>query len=63
MFITILREKVIRLGGTFVEVHTQKFKSQPVLPCLKILYSKKPLSQRWHVIDDIQSLQRDLSPP
>ncbi|QKY68458.1 hypothetical protein [Lentibacillus sp. CBA3610] len=59
MFITILREKVIRLGGTFAEVNTQKFKASQYCH-VKNIYSKKPLSQRWHVIDDNTKLQRDL---
>ncbi|WP_176448537.1 hypothetical protein [Lentibacillus sp. CBA3610] len=59
MFITILREKVKRLGGTFAEVNTQKFKASQYCH-VKNIYSKKLLSQRWHVIDDNTKLQRDL---
>ncbi len=57
MFITILKEKVSRLGGAFVSVNTQTFKAY----ChIRNETNKKSLSQRWHVIDEDTKVQRDL---
>lgn len=59
MFITILKEKVNRLSGTFVHVNTQTFKASQYCH-IRNDYIKKPLSQRWHVIDKDTKVQRDL---
>jgi len=59
MFISILEEKVKRLGGTLLKVNTRKFKASQY--CHKRnMYVKKPLSVRWHIIDSTTRIQRDL---
>ncbi|MFC8575084.1 hypothetical protein ACFUCO_17005 [Heyndrickxia sporothermodurans] len=59
MFVSILEEKVKRLGGSFIKVNTHKFKASQYCH-VRDNYIKKALSQCWHQIDENTKIQRDL---
>ena len=59
MFASILEQKVKSLGGSFKKVNTQTFKASQYCH-VRNAFSKKPLSERWHVIDAETKVQRDL---
>ncbi|RHW38008.1 hypothetical protein D1B31_14595 [Neobacillus notoginsengisoli] len=59
MFVSILEQKVKSLGGSFKRVNTQTFKASQYCH-VRNDFTKKPLSERWHVIDDETRVQRDL---
>ncbi len=60
MFVSLLRRKAERAGGTVVELNTRELRmSQYDHP--SGLFIKKPLSQRWHVLGDGSGIvQRDV---
>ncbi|WP_059173465.1 hypothetical protein [Bacillus sp. FJAT-27445] len=59
MFVSILEQKVKSLGGIFKRVNTQTFKASQYCHVRNDFF-KKPLSERWHVIEDETKIQRDL---
>ncbi|MBS4178442.1 hypothetical protein [Lederbergia citrea] len=59
LFIKILEEKVKRYGGSFIKVNTQTFKASQYCH-VRNHFIKKPLSQRWHQVDENIHIQRDL---
>lgn len=59
MFVSILEQKVKRYGGSFTKINTQKFKASQYCH-IRNDFVKKPLAQRWHVIDSNIRCQRDL---
>ncbi|RHW39034.1 hypothetical protein D1B31_13810 [Neobacillus notoginsengisoli] len=59
MFVSILEKKAKSLGGSFKRVNTQTFKASQYCH-VRDDFTKKPLSERWHVIDADTMVQRDL---
>ncbi|MBD1382469.1 transposase [Metabacillus arenae] len=59
MFLSILEKKVKQYGGTFIKINTQTFKASQYCH-IRNDYMKKPLSERWHIIDNTTKIQRDL---
>ncbi|RDU36887.1 transposase [Neobacillus piezotolerans] len=59
MFVGILEQKVKSLGGSFKRVNTKTFKASQYCH-VRNGFFKKPLSERWHVIDEETRIQRDL---
>ncbi|MGM8364055.1 RNA-guided endonuclease TnpB family protein [Virgibacillus sp. W0181] len=59
MFVSILEEKAKRLGGSLLKVNTHRFKASQYCH-QRNTYVKKPLSERWHRIDEGICIQRDL---
>ena len=57
-FMSILKNKVKRYGGSFKEVNTRKFKASQYCH-IRNGFFKKQLSERWHKAGDI-NIQRDL---
>ena len=58
-FLTILEEKVVRLGGTFQRIVTWEAKASQ-FDHQTGKYNPKKLSQRWHILSDGTKIQRDL---
>jgi hypothetical protein len=59
MFLSILEEKVNRYNGYFHKVNTYTFKASQYCH-IQNAYIKKPLSQRWHMVNEEIKVQRDL---
>jgi len=59
LFVSIFEQKVKGFGGTFTKVNTQTFKASQYCH-VRNSYNKKTLSERWHVMDDGTTIQRDL---
>ena len=59
MLVRLLKEKVIRHGGSFVEINTTEAKASQYNHISK-LYVKKKLSERWAELTDDIRVQRDL---
>lgn len=59
MFLSILEEKVNRYNGSFYKVNTYTFKASQYCH-IRNEYIKKPLSQRWHIVNEEIKIQRDL---
>ena len=57
-FMSILKNKVKRYGGSFKEVNTRKFKASQYCH-IRNGFFKKQLSERWYKAGDI-NIQRDL---
>lgn len=58
-FLSILEEKVIRMGGSFRRIVTWKAKASQ-FDHQTGRYNPKKLSQRWHILSDGTKIQRDL---
>lgn len=58
-FLSILEEKVIRMGGSFQRIVTWKAKASQ-FDHQTGKYNPKKLSQRWHILSDGTKIQRDL---
>ena len=60
MFVEQLRRKAESAGGKLIDLHTSSLKMSQYDHLSKV-YTKKPLSQRWHVLGDRSGVvQRDI---
>ena len=58
-FLSILEEKVVRMGGSFQRIVTWRAKASQ-FDHQTGKYNPKKLSQRWHILSDETKIQRDL---
>lgn len=59
LFVSILRRKVLAAGGSFQEVDTYSVKASQYNH-IEDTYTKKKLNQRWNIMPDGTTVQRDL---